>query len=303
MPKEIYSEGLSVTLRDISIENLREILKLEVADSQKSYVAPNAVSVAQAHYTDTAWFKGIYADGIPVGFVMLDDNPETSTYFLWRLMIDQRYQGMGYGKAALTLVSTYVKTRPGAKAMLTSFVPGTRGPEGFYQKLGFLPTGAMEEDEVVYTLSLNEEGIEGEVTESHPIGVSHEVQITDQLVSTEALYDLYEALGWNDYLKLNHEALGQAMAKSYKVLYATIDDRLVGTGRLISDGVINAYFCGLGVHPEFQGLGIGSELTRQIFEVAKENGLHLQLFCDTPMVPYYEKFGCKVFEVGMKHLP
>lgn len=303
MPKEIYSEGLRVTLRDISIENLREILKLEVNAHQKNFVAPNAVSVAQAHYTDTAWFKGIYADGRPVGFVMLDDNPESSIYFLWRLMIDQRYQGMGYGKEALSLVSAYVKTRPGAKELLTSCVPGKDGPEGFYRKLGFLPTGSMEEDEVVYRLTFKadpEEVLEQSMSEYGAVGLSHEVLISEQPPSSEALYQLYEVFGWNEHLKLNETELMQAMSRSYKVLYATIGEQLVGTGRLISDGVTNAYFCGLGVHPDFQGLGIGTELSSQLFETAVDNGLHLQFFCDASLVPFYEKQGCKVFATGMK---
>ncbi len=122
----------------------------------------------------------------------------------------------------------------------------------------------------------------------------------DHQLTSEAIYDLYEALGWNEFLKLSKEELLQAMAGSYKVIYATMGNRLVGTGRVISDGVTNAYFCGLGVHPDFQGIGIGSKLTKQLFETVKAQGLHLQFFCEPTLVPYYEKLGCYVFATGMK---
>jgi diamine N-acetyltransferase len=47
-----------------------------------------------------------------------------------------------------------VRTRPGATELLTSWVPGERGPEEFYRKLGFERTGEVEDGEVVARLRL-----------------------------------------------------------------------------------------------------------------------------------------------------
>jgi len=49
----------------------------------------------------------------------------------------------------MELLFDYVRTRPGAKEILVSYRPGDEGPQGFYEKLGFTPTGDMEGDEVV----------------------------------------------------------------------------------------------------------------------------------------------------------
>ena len=117
-------------------------------------VAPNAFSVAEAHFSDKAWFRAIYADDTPVGFVMLYDDAQAGEYYLWRMMIARPHQGKGFGRRAVGLVVEYVKSRPGAKELVASYVPIEGGPEPFYRKLGFVPTGAVEHGEVVIRLPL-----------------------------------------------------------------------------------------------------------------------------------------------------
>jgi GNAT superfamily N-acetyltransferase len=43
---------------------------------------------------------------------MVYDNPEKGEYFIWRFMIDERYQKLGFGRRAMELVLEYVKSRP-----------------------------------------------------------------------------------------------------------------------------------------------------------------------------------------------
>jgi len=143
-----------VTLREITGETVRTILRLAVRADQNGFVAPNAVSIAEAHFAPEAWFRAIYADDTPVGFVMLSDKPAVPEYFLWRFMIDARYQGMDFGRRALEQVIAHVRTRPGARAFLTSIVPGEGSPQGFYEKLGFALTGDVEDGEAVMRLDL-----------------------------------------------------------------------------------------------------------------------------------------------------
>lgn len=154
-----------VTLREVTKENARAVMFLDVSESQESLVAPNAVSIAQAYFQPEAWFRAIYADETPVGFAMLEDsslvtdvapqlhNGEQYVY-LWRFMVDARYQQHGYGAKALDLLIQHAKTRPNAATMLLSFVPAEKNPEGFYQSHGFARTGEMDDDEVVMALKL-----------------------------------------------------------------------------------------------------------------------------------------------------
>lgn len=143
-----------VSLREITAESVREICDLSTRESQRSFVAPNAVSLAQALFSDRAWFRGVFAGETAVGFVMLHEDSEKPEYYLWRFMIDGRYQRMGFGRRAMELVIERVRSLPGARELLTSVVPGEGSPQEFYERLGFHPTGDWDDGEAVLRLEL-----------------------------------------------------------------------------------------------------------------------------------------------------
>tara|TARA_B110000483_G_scaffold97032_1_gene119216 strand:- start:426 stop:884 length:459 start_codon:yes stop_codon:yes gene_type:complete len=126
-----------IILKDITKENLESIIDLDVSKRQRNQVAPNSVSIAQGHYSNSAWFKGIFNNNVPIGFVMLDLSTEEKKCFLWRFMIDKKYQGKGYGKIALTQVIDYVKSLKVFDEIKTSYVPAENDAEGFYKSFGF----------------------------------------------------------------------------------------------------------------------------------------------------------------------
>ncbi len=85
---------------------------------------------------------------------MLSDRPKEPEYFLWRFMIDARYQGKDFGRHAIALLIEYVKTRPNVVELLTSCHQGEGSPQGFYESLGFKLTGEIDEEEAVMRLTL-----------------------------------------------------------------------------------------------------------------------------------------------------
>ena len=93
MPDSETSLGIeaTVSLREITQETVNFILNLRVAKEQEQFVASNAVSIAEAHFSAEAWFRAIYADETPVGFLMLSDQPDKGEYFLWRFMVDVQH--------------------------------------------------------------------------------------------------------------------------------------------------------------------------------------------------------------------
>lgn len=153
-PKISVTKSSTITLKEITSETVRIICNLSVRDDQKIFVAPNAVSIAQAYFSKHAWFRAIYADDTPVGFLMLEDQPEKPEYYLWRFMIDHRYQGFKFGSGAMNLVIEHVRDRPNAAELITSVLQGKGEPQGFYEKLGFELTGEYEEGEAVLRLKL-----------------------------------------------------------------------------------------------------------------------------------------------------
>lgn len=145
-----------VSLREITAETVREICNLSntLTPPRKFMVAPNAVSIAQAHFSENAWFRAIYAGETPVGFLMLYDDSEKGEYFLWRLMIAGPHHGKGFGRQAIELLVDHVRTRPGATVLGTSCGQGPGSPEGFYRKLGFERNGEIYGQEIGLSLAL-----------------------------------------------------------------------------------------------------------------------------------------------------
>lgn len=144
----------TVELREVTAETVRAVCLLHVAPDQRSFVAPNAVSFAEAMFEPKAWFRAVLADDVLVGFVMASVDAATPEYHLWRFMIDHRYQGRGYGRAAILQLIEHVRTLPNATELLVSWVPEPGGPAPFYLGLGFEPTGEVDGAEVIARLRL-----------------------------------------------------------------------------------------------------------------------------------------------------
>lgn len=136
-----------VTLRDVTEDNLRPVMDLEVTPQQRNFVAPNSRSIAEHAYTTEAWLQAIYADDEPVGLVLLSERRSVPRFYLWRFMIDRRYQGMGFGAAAMEHVFARVRSFPEGDELYLTYVPHPEGPRGFYAGLGFEDTGVVHEGE------------------------------------------------------------------------------------------------------------------------------------------------------------
>ena len=152
----------NVELREITPDTLRPILDLRVTDPQRNFIAANAYSISAAYFYREAWFRGIYAGGEPVGFLMLWDEHlgesprRKGYYYLWRFMVDARFQGRGIGRAAMRLLVDHVRLRPYAEYLLLSHGKGPGNPGPFYRKFGFAYTGNEPDGELEMQLRLSE---------------------------------------------------------------------------------------------------------------------------------------------------
>lgn len=136
-----------VILREITSRNIKAVLGLNVSKEQKKfYPHSNAYSIAEGQFPvddDPVWMRTIYAGDVPVGFLMTSEAPDRGEYFLWRLMVDAKHQGKGYGFRAVELLIKRIKTSPNAKKLVTSHLKGEGNAGPFYQKLGFKYTGEI----------------------------------------------------------------------------------------------------------------------------------------------------------------
>jgi diamine N-acetyltransferase len=135
-----------VSLRPLTESNRQALEALRVSPSQERFVSGVAESLLEAaeHHDARALYWAVYAEGTPVGFVMIADevgSPDYKPHYLWKLLIDERYQRQGFGTATLDLIVEYFRGRPGVEVLSTSAGQGDGSPIKFYERYGFERTG------------------------------------------------------------------------------------------------------------------------------------------------------------------
>jgi diamine N-acetyltransferase len=149
-----------VSLRPITESNRAVVEGLRVSPVQGQFVSSVADSLLEAadEPDGRALYWAIYADETPVGFVMISDEVGSTEYiphYLGKLLIDERYQGRGFGTATLDLVVEYFRRRPEVRVLSTSAGRGNGSPIEFYEQYGFTQTGEIVfDDEVLLQLEL-----------------------------------------------------------------------------------------------------------------------------------------------------
>ena len=152
----------AVDLREVTDANRAEVFALRLAPGQDRFVSTVEDSIQEAIETPqgSPWYRAVYAGDEPVGFVMLSWNVTPipgeiiGPWFLWKLFVDERYQGQGYGRAIMDCIIEIVRDE-GGKELFTSCTTGDGEPWPFYERLGFVPTGERDEDgEVILRLDL-----------------------------------------------------------------------------------------------------------------------------------------------------
>lgn len=155
-------------LRKVDDDNLRSIVNLSVREDQKNFVASNTKSILQAYTAimadRVALPFGLYDGEELVGFVMFgydgyeEGDPEfiKGSYAIWRFMIDEKYQGKGYGKKAMVACLEYLRTYPcgEAKYCWLSYEPENVVAKKLYNSFGFKETGDVIGGEVISLLEL-----------------------------------------------------------------------------------------------------------------------------------------------------
>jgi GNAT superfamily N-acetyltransferase len=154
---------VTISFREITDDNVDSVRALRTTPDQERFVSSVVDSLAEAAQVPQAnpWFRAVYADGQPVGFVMVAWNVDPlppgiiGPWFLWKLLIDHRHQGLGYGQEVVRHIVELVRAQGGTE-LLTSYALGDGSPAGFYEALGFQATGTVDHDgEVLASLPLD----------------------------------------------------------------------------------------------------------------------------------------------------
>lgn len=143
---------MEISLRELTKDNYKECLTLEVHKEQSHMVAPNVRSIADSKVYPELIPLTIYDGEKMIGFIL--HGKGEGRYWLVILMIDKRYQAQGYGHEALRIFVEQLRADGAADSLYLSYTPDNSVAEKFYEKFGFVKTGEIIEDEIVAKLDL-----------------------------------------------------------------------------------------------------------------------------------------------------
>lgn len=160
---DVMADREEIAIREVTRENWRETLELSVRPEQQHFISEYApiaaIALAKAYIRPggAVWAPyAIYAGATMVGFFTLVYEPDTSDeYWLFHFFIDQRYQGRGYGRAAMQRIIEMVGREHPRRQMLQLTVhPENMAAQRLYTAAGFQPTGTERWGEPVYQLAM-----------------------------------------------------------------------------------------------------------------------------------------------------
>jgi diamine N-acetyltransferase len=138
-----------VTVERINSEQRACVLPLQPHSHQLSFVASNAASLEEADGNASCTPLVIRANGKPVGFAMYALDEDDGNYWVYRLMIDARFQGLGYGRAALSTIIQELAELPDCSCIVLGVKPENERARRLYENAGFQITGEIIDGEIV----------------------------------------------------------------------------------------------------------------------------------------------------------
>lgn len=144
-------------LKKVDESNFIDCFNLKLGDGQDKFVSHPIRSLAQAYvYYNQCTPFAIYMDNIVVGYVMVIYDYDEETYNIWHMVIDEKYQGKGYGTITIQLCLDYIRSKPFGSSndvILTCNMDNSHAIH-IYEKLGFKDTGERDDDEIIMKLVL-----------------------------------------------------------------------------------------------------------------------------------------------------
>ena len=119
------------------------------------------------------------------------------------------------------------------------------------------------------------------------------ILIKENINSIEEFNYLYDAVGWGSYdEKVSEKALANTM---YSVSVYD-DDKIIGYGRIIGDGICFLYIHDVMVIPKYQNKKVGSQIMNKLLEkvnqIKRENPyVRVYLGASKGKEKFYERFG------------
>lgn len=146
----------NIEIVELNGENWYTCCQLEVSEDQKNHIVSNAISIAQSKFEPSLKPFAIVYEGEVVGFLMFNTViEELDGYWIYRIMVDQKFQHQGIGKIATQLMIDEIATLSDAQKIVVGYHPENIGAHKLYSSLGFIDHGDRFGKEMAVVLDLN----------------------------------------------------------------------------------------------------------------------------------------------------
>lgn len=109
------------------------------------------------------------------------------------------------------------------------------------------------------------------------------------------------SVGWDDHF--DWDTMGASLDASLYGVVATHEGRVVGTARLVGDGVRYFYVQDVMVDPGHEGEGIATQLTEALIDWARQTPkAFIGLFASPDAIGVYEELGFTTADMTGMHL-
>jgi diamine N-acetyltransferase len=145
--------GRAVTLRAVDDDNWRAVADVAPRDDQRRWVPALAARYLVLSARSPVWTSlAVYADDTVVGHVMWGVDDDGSRW-LGGMVIDAAEQDRGVGRAAVRTLADWLAAQDGGHPVRLSYHPENLAAAALYRSLGFVPTGDVDDDELVAELT------------------------------------------------------------------------------------------------------------------------------------------------------
>jgi len=139
-----------IRLERIHKDNWEECAELEPAEEQQSLIAPNVYSIAEAQFLQGFSSVAIYKHETMIGYALYGIDPDDHNYWIYRFMIDRRFQGQGYGFLAVCSIIEEIRNRSDRTDVLVlGYKPENERARRLYSKAGFIEDGMAPWGEMI----------------------------------------------------------------------------------------------------------------------------------------------------------
>lgn len=147
-----------ITFQKINADNWEDCIELTLTTEQEQFMASNLYSIAEAQFLPNFDSVGIYYQQEIIGYLLYGIDADDGNFWIYRLMIDQKYQRQGYGKQAIKQLIHILQQENPLKIpfLYLGYHPDNMTAKQFYQSIGFEEVGIADWGEELARYPLNQ---------------------------------------------------------------------------------------------------------------------------------------------------